>query len=121
MKTQCPRCKSVHEIPPEYRGTEIKCTTCKESFPAVKFESPVIPRPQRPDSESKPKPPAEPIKCPQCGSTQITGTKKGYSGGKAVSGALLLGPLGLLAGLHGSKKIMVTCLNCGHQWEAGQK
>jgi len=47
---------------------------------------------------------------------QITANKKGFSGGKAVGGAVLLGPLGILAGLHGSKKIMLTCLNCGKTW-----
>jgi len=119
MKVQCPHCKAVQEIPPEYQGRQIKCPQCKQRFLAVKFETDVISRSERPDSPTKPQPPAGSIKCPQCGSTQITGTKKGYSGGKAVGGALLLGPLGLLVGLHGSKKIMITCLNCGHQWKPG--
>ena len=121
METQCPYCKAVQKIPPEYQGKEVKCPECKQRFSAVKFETDVISRSEHPERGSKPKTQAGPIKCPQCGSAQITGTKKGYSGGKAVGGALILGPFGLLAGLHGSKKIMITCLNCGHQWEAGKK
>jgi tellurium resistance protein TerD len=34
-------------------------------------------------------------------------------------GGFLLGPVGLLGGLIGSKKIMITCLKCGYKWQAG--
>lgn len=60
------------------------------------------------------------IKCPKCGSTQITADKKGFGLGKAAAGGVLLGPVGLLGGLVGSKKVMVTCLKCGKTWEAGK-
>jgi tellurium resistance protein TerD len=60
------------------------------------------------------------IKCKRCGSTQVTANQKGFSGGKAVAGAVLLGPIGLLGGTLGSKKVKITCLNCGHQWEPGK-
>jgi ribosomal protein S27E len=63
----------------------------------------------------------EKIKCPKCGSTQITAGKHGFSAGKAVGGALLTGGIGLLAGLHGSKKIEITCLNCGNKFKPGEK
>lgn len=63
----------------------------------------------------------EPIRCPKCGSTQITSGRKGFSTGKAVVGDLVAGPVGgLLLGGKGSNKIMVTCLKCGHQWKAGK-
>lgn len=60
------------------------------------------------------------IHCPQCNSTQLTANKKGFSGGKAVAGGVLFGPIGLLAGTAGSKKIVITCLNCGKQFKPGQ-
>jgi len=60
------------------------------------------------------------IHCPKCGSTQITATKKGFSGKKAVVGGLLTGGIGLLAGTIGSNKIMITCLACGHEFRPGQ-
>lgn len=58
-------------------------------------------------------------RCPKCGSTQLTADKKGFSGKKAVAGAVLTGGIGLLAGTIGSNKVMVTCLGCGHQHQAG--
>lgn len=56
------------------------------------------------------------IKCPKCGSEQITANKKGYSVGKAAAGVVLTGGIGLIAGAHGSGKIIVSCLKCGEQW-----
>lgn len=60
------------------------------------------------------------VHCPQCGSTQITANKKGFSGGKAVAGVVLTGGIGLLAGTIGSNKVTITCLNCGNQFKPGQ-
>lgn len=59
------------------------------------------------------------VRCPKCGCTQITANKKGMSGGDACCGALLFGPLGVLCGLSGANKVIVTCLKCGHQWRRG--
>ncbi len=59
------------------------------------------------------------IKCPKCGSTQLTANKKGFSGTKAVGGAILTGGIGLLAGTIGSNKINITCLACGNQFRPG--
>jgi tellurium resistance protein TerD len=61
------------------------------------------------------------VTCPSCGSTQITANRKGFGLGKAAVGGLLLGPVGLLGGLIGSKKVTITCLKCGHAWEAGKR
>jgi ribosomal protein S27E len=60
------------------------------------------------------------IKCPKCGSTQITAQKKGFGVGKAAVGGALLGPIGLAGGLIGSGDIKITCLNCGKAWRPGQ-
>ena len=61
----------------------------------------------------------EQIKCPKCESTQLTANKKGYGMGKAATGGLLLGPVGLLGGLFGSSKVKITCLKCGYEWKPG--
>jgi hypothetical protein len=60
---------------------------------------------------------ATPVACRKCGSGQVTGNRTGFSGGKAAAGFLLAGPLGLLGGTLGSKKLVVSCLACGHQWD----
>src|ERR1700761_2984647 len=60
------------------------------------------------------------IVCPKCGSNQLSANKKGFSGQKAVAGAVLTGGIGLLAGTIGSNKIKITCLACGHVFSPGQ-
>lgn len=60
------------------------------------------------------------IGCPKCGSTQISANKKGFSGSKAIAGAVLTGGIGLLAGTIGSNKIKITCLSCGNQFRPGE-
>lgn len=57
------------------------------------------------------------VKCPKCSSDQVAAQKKGFSGGKAIAGAIIAGPVGALAGTHGSGKIKVHCLECGHSWD----
>ena len=52
------------------------------------------------------------IKCPACGSTQLTANKKGFGLCKA-----LFGGVGLLGGFMGSGKIQITYLKCGHRWK----
>lgn len=63
----------------------------------------------------------KPLQCPRCGSSQLHAGNKGFSLGKAAVGGILIGPIGLLGGLIGSKKIMITCLKCGYKWQAGKK
>lgn len=58
--------------------------------------------------------------CPHCGSSQLVANKKGFGAGKALTGAVLTGGIGLLAGFVGSGKVKVTCLKCGQQWSPGQ-
>lgn len=59
-------------------------------------------------------------RCPKCGSTSLSADKKGFGIGKALVGAAIAGPFGLVAGNIGAKKVRVTCLNCGHQFWAGK-
>lgn len=58
----------------------------------------------------------EMMKCPRCGSTSLSGNKKGYGVGKGVVGAALFGPLGLVAGNIGSGRVTVTCMKCGYKF-----
>jgi len=60
------------------------------------------------------------IRCPQCGSHQISANKKGFSGKKAVVGGLLTGGIGILAGTIGKNKIVITCLACGKVFKPGE-
>lgn len=59
--------------------------------------------------------------CPKCHSTSLSAHKKGFGVGKAVVGGALLGPIGLVAGNAGAKKVRVTCMKCGHQFWAGRR
>ncbi len=60
--------------------------------------------------------------CPKCGSTSLTANKKGYGIGKGLIGAAVIAnPIGLAAGNIGRQKVLVTCLNCGHQFKPGKK
>ena len=69
------------------------------------------------------------LKCPKCGSTSISGNKKGYGVVKGGLGALALGAVtggvgavvGLGAGNLGSKKITCTCMNCGYKFKPGKR
>lgn len=58
--------------------------------------------------------------CPNCGSSQLTANKKGFGAGKAVTGAVLTGGIGLLAGFIGSGNVKVTCLKCGRKYSPGE-
>jgi len=59
-----------------------------------------------------------PPSCPSCGSTNVSAQRKGFGIGKAIGGAVLLGPLGLAGGLIGRKKVEMVCAACGRRWEA---
>ncbi len=61
----------------------------------------------------------EEVKCPKCGSNQITANKKGFSTGRAIAGGLLTGNIWVAAaaGGVGMNEIQITCLSCGHVWK----
>lgn len=59
------------------------------------------------------------IACPKCRSHDLYAGKKGFSGKKAVVGAIATGGIGLLAGTLGSNKIWITCLACGNKFRPG--
>ena len=59
------------------------------------------------------------ICCPKCGSRELHAERKGFSGGKALAGAIITGGIGLLAGTIGSNDTQITCLKCGNKFKAG--
>lgn len=63
----------------------------------------------------------KPVCCPRCGSTQLNAQRKGFGWGKALVGGALTGGIGLLGGFIGSRKILITCLKCGHRFYPGSK
>ncbi|WP_278974864.1 zinc ribbon domain-containing protein [Alistipes finegoldii] len=56
------------------------------------------------------------LHCPKCKSINLHVDKKGFSGGKAIAGAVVAGGIGILAGTIGSRDINITCLKCGHNF-----
>jgi hypothetical protein len=62
----------------------------------------------------------EVMRCPNCGSANVTHGKRGFGLKNAAVGALLTGGVGLLAGAIGKNKIQLTCLQCGSSWMAGE-
>lgn len=60
------------------------------------------------------------LKCPKCRSTELTTSKKGFSAGQAIAGAVVAGGVGILAGAIGNNKIQITCLECGHTFKPGE-
>ena len=70
--------------------------------------------------EKKEETPESYLCCPKCGSRDLHAEQKGFSGGKALVGAVTFGGLGLLAGTIGSKDVQITCLKCGKQFKAGE-
>ena len=64
-----------------------------------------------------------PNKCPICGEEKgwvlIDTAKKGFNTKKAIIGGVLLGGLGLVAGVKGTQKTLYTCTKCGfsHEYE----
>lgn len=107
----CPKCKKTLKDGSKFCG-----------YCGKKFNTP--PKPAVPAPVAKPTlTPAATVKtdenvakCPKCGSTSLQASTKGVSVGKAVTGALLVGPLGLAAGAIGMNDTRVVCLNCGNKF-----
>ena len=56
-------------------------------------------------------------KCPRCGSTSLSGGKRGFGMGKAAVGLAVAGPVGLLAGGVGMQGAQVTYMKCGYRYK----
>ncbi len=57
--------------------------------------------------------------CPKCSGYMypISERKGGFSGGKAVAGAILAGPIDIAAGALGKRKVLYQCDKCGYTLE----
>ena len=58
--------------------------------------------------------------CPKCGIRFLTPVSErtgGFSGGKALAGAIIAGPIGLAAGALGKKKKTYRCEYCNYMVE----
>lgn len=62
-----------------------------------------------------------PRRCPMCKERRswkkIDTQRKGFSVGKAVVGRVIAGPIGLVGGALGKKKVFYACGNCGFKHE----
>lgn len=103
-KRKCNSCGAI------FLSSQNICCSCNSSNTSMIQE-------EKPESTQEIS--SDKIKCSRCGSTQITSKTKGFGLGKAAAGGLLLGPVGLLGGVIGSKKVRAVCLKCGNEWDAG--
>lgn len=54
--------------------------------------------------------------CPKCRTIMKQESERtgGFSGGKAVLGAVIAGPIGIAAGALGKRKVTYRCAKCGY-------
>ncbi len=88
-------------------------STGAEKCPSCGTTNPHTPNPHTPPKEE------DPIKCPKCGSAQLTANKQGYGWKKGLGVAVCTVGIGALAGFINSNKVWITCLKCGHRWKPG--
>ena len=93
----------------------IKCPECGKDISDKAAVCPNCGNPMNQQSQRE-----EYLCCPQCGSRELHSEHKGFSGGKALAGALVTGGIGLLAGTIGSRDTQITCLKCGKKFKAGE-
>ena len=93
----------------------IKCPECGKEISDKALACPNCGNPMNQQSQQE-----EYLCCPKCGSRELHAEHKGFSGGKALAGALVTGGIGLLAGTIGSRDTQITCLKCGNKFKAGE-
>lgn len=60
----------------------------------------------------------EKIVCPNCHSEQLTANPRGFSTTNAVIG--MVSGEGMVSGMIGSGRIIITCLKCGYRFRPGE-
>lgn len=96
----------------------INCPECGKEISDKATSCPHCGNPINPGSNTQPES-GEYLCCPICHSRELHAEQKGFSGGKAFTGAIVAGGIGLLAGTIGSKDVDITCLKCGNRFKAG--
>ena len=96
---KCPECGK------EISNQAASCPNCGMPLCQTTIKSAPVPHPND-----------DLLRCPKCYSTNLHVDKTGFSGGKAIAGAVVAGGIGILAGAIGSHNIDVTCLKCGHKF-----
>lgn len=94
----------------------INCSECGKDVSDKAFSCPNCGNPINQGKQSE----NQYLCCPNCQSRDLHAEKKGFGGAKAVTGALLTGGIGILAGTMGSKDVYLTCLRCGERFDAGK-
>ncbi len=95
----------------------IKCPECNREISDQAISCPNCGMPiKRPSLESVKREDKDLLHCPKCKSAKLHIAKKGFSGGKALAGAIAVGGIGILAGTIGSQDIDVICLECGYRF-----
>ena len=99
----------------------ISCPECGKQISNKAVYCPNCGNPMNPQPQQIVQPQQEEyLCCPKCGSRELHAEHKGFSGGKALAGALITGGIGLLAGTIGSRDTQITCLKCGKKFKAGE-
>jgi len=93
----------------------ISCPECGKQISDKAASCPNCGNPINPQNQKE-----EYLCCPKCGSRELHAEHKGFSGGKALVGAVAVGGIGLLAGTIGSRDTQITCLKCGNKFKAGE-
>ena len=68
------------------------------------------------ESKAKQIKPPKTITCPRCGSTDFIHTAKGFSKGKGLVGAAMIGGAGLVFGTS-KNTVCCVCKQCSKKWE----
>lgn len=59
-------------------------------------------------------------RCPKCQSASLAASRKGFSWAWGILGSFVITPLlAIPVGLLDRNVILLTCMQCGHQWKAG--
>lgn len=126
QRASCPQCEGEIDVPVELLGKGIDCPLCFKRIAVAIVHNEAAPLPP-PLPAMRPPPipvaqadPDAPLRCPKCFSTQLSANKTGFGLKGAAVGGVLLGGVGLLAGLIGTGKIKITCLRCAHVFQPGQ-